>query len=146
MARHAIIEFGTDDKVSLKVEAQTIKLIFKGKLVARFKKGDTNKLGQNIATQAALAFANPEGELPGLPQATKVEFIWIANEIQTQLEHVLVVARDKNRLLWDYEIEAQEVSAAIIPLHPQAPLPDVNDEDDDLVKPKNDQSKKKKSE
>ena len=127
----------------MKVEAQTIKLIFQGILVARFKKGDGNKLSQNIATQAALAFANPEGEIPGLPQATKVEFIWLANEIQTQLEHVLVVARDKNRLLWDYEIESREDGSAVVPL-PAAPPPgDLDDEE--LVKPKVDQSKKKHS-
>ena len=103
IARNALAEFAADPSVHLVIEAQTIKLFFRGAVYARFKKGDDNKLGQNIPTQAALAFEFVDGFFPGLPAETaKVEFIWLANEINTQLEHVLVVARDGDRLLWDY--------------------------------------------
>jgi hypothetical protein len=126
IARFAVKEFAGDASVHLELEAQTIKLFFKGGVCARFKKGDENKLGQNQPTQASLAFEYADGQLPGFPPETaKVEFIWVANEINTRLEHVLVVARDGDKLLWDYEIEA-DASGAVIPFTP-APTPDAPD-------------------
>lgn len=140
IARHAIDEFGLDPDVHVEIEAQTIKLFFKGDLVTRFKKGGDDGLGQNIATQAALAFMDAEGMLPGMPPETmKVEIIWLDNDLHTKLEHVLVVARDHDRLLWKYEIDpSEEGKGSVIPFPtpptpPRAP-PDTSNED--LVKPK----------
>jgi hypothetical protein len=85
--------------------------------------------------------------LPGLPPETaKVEFIWIPNDIQTRLEHVLVVARDGDRLLWDYEISlGAERTDAVVPL-PFAPNdPDLSD-NESLVKPKTQTNKKTEKE
>jgi hypothetical protein len=143
IARNAIAEFASDSTVHVEIEPQTIKLFFKGSVLARFKKGDDNKLGQNIPTQAALAFEFVDGMLPGLPAETaKVEFIWLANEINTRLEHVLVVARDGDRLLWDYEIgDPAAGSGTIIPF-PEPPVPPTPTSDDDLVKPKAPEVKK----
>jgi len=121
IARIAVAEFAGDSSVHIQIEAQTIKLFFKGGVCARFKKGDENKLGQNHPTQASLAFEYADGQLPWFPEETaKVEFIWLANDINTRLEHVLVVARDGDNLLWDYEIEA-EASGAVIPFVPTTP-------------------------
>lgn len=137
IARHAIAEFAGDPSVHVEIETQTIKLFFKGAVFARFKKGDDNKLGQNIPTQASLAFEHVDGMFPGLPAETaKVEFIWLANDINTQLEHVLVVARDGDRLLWDYEIEDVPAAGAgtVIPF--PEPTPPTMPDGDDLVTPK----------
>lgn len=134
IARHAISEFGSDPVVKLKVESQTIKLIFRSIVIARFKKGDANKLGRNIATQAAMAFVNVDGTLPGIPpEAAKVEFIWVPNELQTKIEKALVVARDGNKLLWDYELAQGSDGSIVVPLPPTVG-PDMDD--DDLVTPK----------
>ena len=111
--------------------------------MARFKKGDDNKLGQNIPTQSALAFTESTRILFDLPAETaKVEIIWLSNDIQTRLERVLVVARDGNRLLWDYEIETGEVGsgAGTIILFP--PLPPVDPDSERLVKPRTPNIKK----
>jgi hypothetical protein len=143
IARIAMFEFADDVSVHLEIEAQTIKFFFKGAVFARFKKGDDSKLGQNIPTQAALAFATANGIFPGLPPETaKVEFIWLANDIYTRLEHVLVVARDGDRLLWDYEIEpAKEGAGTVIPFpQPSGPPPPAGNEE--LVKPKTPDVKK----
>src|SRR5260370_22771456 len=43
IARYAIAEFAADPAVHIEIEAQTIKLFFKGAVCARFKKGDDNK-------------------------------------------------------------------------------------------------------
>jgi hypothetical protein len=139
IARIAVIEFADDASVHLEIETQTIKFFFKGTVFARFKKGDDSKLGQNVPTQAALAFVAADGIFPGLPPETsKVEFIWLANDIHTRLEHVLVVARDGDRLLWDYEIEPGEPAAGagtVVPF-PQPPVPPAPPQNEGLVKPK----------
>jgi hypothetical protein len=147
IARYAIAEFGGDPSVHIEIEPQTIKLFFRGSVFARFKKGDENKLGQNIPTQAALAFEFVDGILPGLPAETaKVEFIWLANEINTRLEHVLVVARDGDRLLWDYELDEPAAGAGTVIPFPEPPTPLASTSDDDLVKPKTSGVKKPRKE
>lgn len=137
IARNAIAEFGSDSSVHVEIETQTIKLFFGGSVFARFKKGDDNRLGQNIPTQAALAFEYVDAVFPGLPAETaKVEFIWLANEINTQLEHVLVVARDGDELLWDYEIGAAAAATGTVIPFPQPPLPPAALGSDELITPK----------
>jgi hypothetical protein len=137
IARYAIAEFAADPSVHIEIEAQTIKLFFKGGVCARFKKGDDNKLGQNHPTQASMNFEDADAQVSWFPVETaKVEFIWLPNSINTKLEEVLVVARDGDKLLWDYPIEtAAEGGATIIPF-PEPPPPAPPSDDDDLVKPK----------
>ena len=133
IARHAIKELGSDDAVHVKVEAQTVKFVFGGEVLARFKKGDENKLGRNIPTQAAMTFEDADGLFPGLPPETaKVEFVWIPNEIYTQLEEVLVVARDGKERVWDYPIAAE--SGAEVASLPLSQSPDTDN--DELVRPR----------
>jgi hypothetical protein len=142
IARIAVKEFASDSSVHLKIEAQTIKLFFKGGVCARFKKGDDNKLGQNHPTQASLAFECADAQLPWFPEETaKVEFIWIANDINTRLEHVLVVARDGDRLLWDYEIEA-DASGIVLPFTPTPDSPNDLPDAPALITPKVSEVKK----
>jgi hypothetical protein len=100
-------------------------------------------LGRNIETQAVLQFVDADEMLPGFPAATaKVEFMWLANEIFTRLERVLVVARDEDRLLWEYEIEAVET---VVPF-PVATSAEAEDhETEDLVTLKVTGSKKQET-
>jgi hypothetical protein len=147
IARYAIAEFISDPSVHIEIEAQTIKLFFKGGVCARFKKGDDNKLGQNIPTQASMNFEDVDVQLAWLPAETaKVEFIWLANSINTQLEEVLVVARDGDKLLWDYQIEESAKGTGTVIPFPESPTPPAptDDEDDELVKPKLPEVKKPK--
>jgi hypothetical protein len=133
IARRAIPTFGLEERVNLRLEAQTFK-IFVGDIVARFKKGGQDKLGSSIPTLAALAFEEADGILPGMPpEAGKVEIIWLPNDIGTRVEQILIIARDGDRLIWEYEIEDPD-AADIIPF-PVAPAPE-GPEGDDLVKPK----------
>ncbi len=117
------------------VEAQTFKFAVKG-IAARFKKAGDDKLGRNIATQAVLAFVEADGELPGLGVFGKVEFVWFPNDLWTSIDRVLMVARDGDQLLWEYEIEGEAGSLVELPVAP--PPPDSGD----LVKPKATPSKK----
>jgi hypothetical protein len=139
IARYAIAEFMNDTSVRLKVESQTINLFFKGGVCGRFKKGDDSKLGQNNPTFSSLLFEYVDGLLPGFPSETaKVEFIWLANEINTRLEQVLVVARDGDKLLWDYEIDKDSgaMTGTVIPFPVVPAGPTASDDNEELVKPK----------
>lgn len=136
--RRAIPMFGAETNVSVKVEAQTAKFIFRG-VIARFKKAGDDGLGSNIHTQAAMDFMNADKVFPGLPPETaKIELIWEPNSIWTKVDRVLVVARDGNRLLWEYEIVADVAGGAITPPTPIIPHDPGGDELDasDLIKPK----------
>jgi hypothetical protein len=135
IARNARAEFGNDTSVRVLDESQTVKFCFGDVIIGRFKKGDDDHLGQNIPTQAALIFADAQQTLPGLPpEAAKVEFIWAANDIATQIESVMIVARDGDYVLWSYEIDDAEEgrgSGVII-----FPAPSGPEDDEPLVKPK----------
>jgi hypothetical protein len=135
IARNARATFGSDVTVRVCDESQTVKFCFGNMVVGRFKKGDDDHLGQNIPTQAVLGFVDPQQSLPGLPPAAaKVEFVWAANDIGTEIESVLVVARDCERLLWSYEIDdAAESGGSGVVVLPTSVGPD---DDEPLVKPK----------
>ena len=133
IARRAIPAFASQPLVNVKVEAQTFKLQFRG-LCARFKKGGVDDLGRNIPTQAAMAFMDADGLLPGMPPETaKVEFIWQPNDIWTQIDRVLIVARDGDDLLWDYPIERRG-GGELFAIPTSTPPSDPSGQD--LVKPK----------
>ena len=136
VARRAIPAFGAEPRVTVKIEAQTFKIFVRGLLAARFKQGGDDKLGRNILTQSAMAFMDANGVLPGMPSETaKVEIIWLPNEIRTQIEALLVIARDGDQLVWEYEIEDPRESAKTIPM-PMRPIEPPEPEAGDLVKPK----------
>lgn len=137
MARCATRAFAAVDGVHIRPEAQTVKFIAGGEVLFRFKKGDTGNLGCNIPTLANLMFIDADAEIPGLPPETaKVEIIWQPNEIWTQIERVLVVARDGDQMLWEYDIDRADGGAMVIPF-PTPVAPDPVDVDDaSLVKPK----------
>ncbi|WP_040300651.1 hypothetical protein [Agrobacterium albertimagni] len=127
IARNAQSTFSCDRTVLIRQESQTIKFIFGGKVIVRFKKGDEDNLGKNILTQAVLDYLDPQQILPGFPpEAAKVEIVWSSNEIGTSIEEILVVARDRHALLWSYRIddEAGGVDESGVLPFPTGPGPD----------------------
>lgn len=127
IARNARSVFGRDRTVRIHQEAQTIKFIFSGKIIARFKKGDEDHLGKNILTQAVMDYLDPQQTLPGFPpEAAKVEIAWKANDIGTGIEDVFVIARDGNTLLWSYSViaDADEGNDPTVLPFPIGPAPD----------------------
>jgi len=133
IARIAIFSFATDPKVHVEIEPQTFKLHFPN-LCVRIKKGDDDHLGRNVPTQAVLAFVEADGLLPGMPPETgKVEVVWLPNEIWTDVDRILVVARDGDQLIWEYEIDRSKPSAEVVPF-PTPTEPDPGDSP--LVRPR----------
>lgn len=134
--RHAHAEFGTDESVRVIDQAQTVKFCFGDKVLLRFKKGDKDHLGRNLPTQAVLNFVNVETFLPGMPPAAaKLEILYSMDDLETEIESVIVAARDGQELLWHYEIDgAADDNVVGLPLA-TPPIGD-DDEDEDLVRPR----------
>ena len=105
----------------------------------RFKKGGTDLLGQNITTDAVLDFVEVDGCLPGMPPDTaKLEIIWRADELFTDLESVHIVSRDGDNLIWEYSLDRSDHSGDVIPL-PNDPVDPYDEDGSTLVKPRSDE-------
>ena len=115
MVNRFISTFADDAKVRVIRRDETVKFVIADQVVLRLKKADDRGLGSNIPTQASLDFVGQQYELPGIPDVHKVEVVYQLNFIQTQIDKVVVVARDGDERLWDYVI-APTTTADIIPL------------------------------
>ena len=98
-------------------------------------------LGRNVPTQSALGFMEADGllPLPGIsPDTARVEIIWLPNVIWTRVEQVLVIARDGDQLIWEYEIDdpSEAGTGEVIPFPPTPTTSPETEGDDSLVKPK----------
>lgn len=134
VARHAIREFGKHPRVAVRPERQTVKFFFANKalgagVLARFKQGDGNKLSSRPTTQAAMDFLDaaklPYADLPA--DTTKIEVVWVPNELRTDYTGVYIVARDGKDILWDYPINRWSGAGEIVAL-PVSPPPDDSDD------------------
>jgi hypothetical protein len=125
IARHALAEFGDDDEIHVLAKRATVQFLFKDTVLLRFKKGNAKGIGANIETQAVLDFIDPERHLFELPDILKVEVCYQPDRLGTQVKEVAVVARDRNKRIWAYELEAER-GADIVPFPPRpspAPTP-----------------------
>lgn len=115
IVQRAMSALADDDAVRVLTRDETAKFVFEDMVALRFKKATDNGLGSNIQTQATLGFVEQQQELPGFPNVHKVEVVYVLNRLQTQIEQVLVVARDGDVCLWNYVL-APDTTAEIIPL------------------------------
>ncbi len=123
MVQRAIAAFTGDAVVRTIRRDETAKFVFAGQVALRFKKADDNGLGSNIETEATLDFVEQQQELPGIPNVHKIEVVYILNKLRTQIERVVVVARDGDVRLWNYLI-APVTTAEIVPLPVAKPQPE----------------------
>jgi len=128
IVRHALAEFDGDPDIHVIAKHSTVKFLFKGTVLLRFKKGNAKGVGSNIETQAVLDFIDPERKLfPELPDILKIEVCYQPDRLGTKIDEVAVVARDRNKRIWAYPLETG-ASAEIIPLPirtPDTPAPEV---------------------
>lgn len=73
----------------------------------RFKKGDMRGYSNNVPTQQALLYHDPnqephQGEL--FPSAVRVDVAYVLDPTETEVADILVVARNRNRIAWRYSI------------------------------------------
>lgn len=122
LVQRAVTAWSADPKVRVIQKDETAKFVIADQVLLRFKKADDRGLGANIPTQAFLDFAEQQHELPGMPNVQKVEVVYVLNRLQTQIDRVVVVARDGEIRLWDYVV-MPATTAEIVPL-PVAPSPE----------------------
>jgi hypothetical protein len=135
IARRAIPLLGAEERINLDLDSQTFRFHLRG-VAARIKKGGDDKLGCSIPTQAALAFEEADGVIAGLPPETaKIEIIWLPNELWTQVDRILVIARDGDALLWEYDLDESAPAAGVVIVVPSSDGPEPPT-GDDLIKPK----------
>jgi hypothetical protein len=99
----------------------TRSFIFDDAVLLRFKKGDIGRFSRNFPTPLALAFHSHDMDLFGHPGLMRVEVVHMLNRRQTEIDSVGIVARNRRRILWWYElgIDAGETT----PVLPFGPLP-----------------------
>jgi len=120
IVQRAKAAFADEPSVRVIQRDETAKFVFDGQIALRFKKANENGLGSNIETQATMDFIDQQQELPGIPNAHKVEVVYILNHLQTQIDQVLVAARDGNACLWSYAIAPTGTQVVPLPLAPSA--------------------------
>lgn len=106
---------------------ETAFVLFDDLLVGRFKKGDANGLSTNIPTGTALAFTDPEEDLNlfGLPDVARVDFCYCLNALETKIDTIKIVSRDRDTINWCetiYDARADQ-GPAPVPTLPVSPLP-----------------------
>jgi hypothetical protein len=83
---------------------QTKWFIIGDRVLFRFKKGNQNGLSSNVATTQALAFHDPQENLPGIPDLIRVEAVYVLNDLATGIESLHVVRRSRARVAWSYQL------------------------------------------
>jgi hypothetical protein len=104
IVQRAIAASDGDANVRVIRRDETAKFVIANQVLLRFKKADDRGLGSNIPTQASMDFIEQQQELPGIPNVHKVEVVYMLNRLQTQIDRIVVVARDGNERLWDYVV------------------------------------------
>ena len=86
-------------------------IIDAGVVAFRFKKADEEGVSANLPTQTALAFHDHQMRLPGIQASNRVEVVYQLDALETQIEDILVVARDGDHVLWHYSLLPAKTAA-----------------------------------
>ena len=120
MIQRALAEFQGDAQIHPIRRHETYVFVVNGELVFRFKKGDEAGLTANYPTQAAIEFHDPEQELPGLPQAVRVDVVYVPNKLETQIQDILVVGRAKSDVEWIFSLLPPASNENVVPIPDRA--------------------------
>lgn len=115
MIERAHRAFANDPRVTILPRNETYLFILDGSLVFRLKKGDEDSLASNIPTQSALAFCDPQQDLEGIAEATRVDILYILNPLGTGIVDIRVVARNRDRVAWQFSL-MPEATVVAMPL------------------------------
>lgn len=121
MIQRAHLAFAGDPRVTILPRHESFLFILDGTLVFRLKKGDEAGAACNVPTQAALAFADPQRDLAGIPEATRVDILYVLNRLESAVIDVRVVARNREQIAWQFSLMPE---ADVVPM----PLPEAEHE------------------
>lgn len=120
MIEKAIELFKDDSGVRFVRAHETMYFVIDEKVKIRFKKGDETGLSSNIPTQTALSYNDHEcsddENLFGEKDPSRVEVVYtLDRKTQTSIEKVWIVARDKKKKIWFYDIMPQQTGVVELP-------------------------------
>ncbi len=101
---------------------QTASFVIDDSVLFRFKKGNSHGLSQNYPTQLALAFHDHDDPLLFDDcEYSRVEIVYILNDLETKVENIQVIARNKKEILWGYNVLKPQSNIEELPVkaHPQ---------------------------
>jgi len=103
--QRALAEFDGDPNIRVLPKGQTVKFLFKNRVLVRFKKANASGVGSNIETQAVIEFVDPQLVIPGLlPDIYRIEVCYHLDKFATRIDALAVTARERNRKVWSYEL------------------------------------------
>jgi hypothetical protein len=109
MINRATEVFANNPDVRIRQHNNTFSFIFREKVLLRFKKCDDRGYSANYPTQMALAFHDHEHDQLNLfdfGDYYRVEALYVLDELQLEVDHVLIQARNNSHKAWEYEIQS----------------------------------------
>jgi hypothetical protein len=124
-AKAAFVEI---PNITIRGRYNTYSFVVDDTILFRFKKGNQDGFTANYPTQTALAFHDHSDNDPECLQASlfpmedylRVEVVYTLNNLQTELDRIRVVARNKSKIAWDYDIRPIIPAITEIPVLPDA--------------------------
>jgi hypothetical protein len=141
-AVNKLVELTADDSDCRPVpHHDTVSFIFEDSVLVRLKKADMALRSSNYPTEQAQMFHEHERDMFGFSGHQRVEAVYLPNRFDTGIVWSGVVAREKNKHLWHFELTepvvvpvttlptpVQPPAASLARLKPQATKDDKNNE------------------
>jgi len=145
------IEALSDDALVLP-HNDTVSLVFDDKVLVRAKKADLELKSRNYPTPLAQLFHEPDADLFGYEGLQRVEYeglqrvelVYVLNQFETAIDWVGIVARERDVVLWHFELEEEAVAVEKLPIEAPASEPAEQETAADIAKLKKGSSDAKK--
>ncbi len=116
-------------------------------LVFRLKKSDASGLTSNYPTQTALDYHDQQEDLPGIPPVQRLEVTYVLNKLETAVQDILLVARDRGRVLWCSSLLRKDEGGNVVSItSPAGPTPPAPAPKTIKIRVKSEREKKKENE
>lgn len=110
-----LAELATDEGIKPIPHNDTVSFIADDLVRFRLKKAGLNLFTSNFPTPLADLFHQHEADLFGHVGHHRVEIVHVFNRFQTALDWIGVVAREKSRILWKFELPQGGTSVVVLP-------------------------------
>lgn len=121
-----VAELDGDSGIKLIPHNDTVSFIADDSVRFRLKKAERSLFTSNYPTPLANLFHDhEEADLFGFSGHHRVEVVHVFNRFQTALDWIGVVARDKSRLLWEFELP--QAGAPVVALPTSKPTKPASD-------------------
>lgn len=121
---------GDDSALAAVAHHDTASFIADDKILFRLKKADRKLFSSNYPTPLANLFHQHRADLYGHEGFQRVEIVHTFNRFMTGIDWIGVVARDKRKVIWDFELRRGE-GGAVLPL----PTPPIRPAGETIIKP-----------